>query len=57
MIYTALYKICIFGDVGVGKNTLTLKYITNRFIKDTKLTIKIYIIAEDVEINKYKIKL
>ena len=34
-----MYKICIFGDAGVGKTALTEKYLTGLFVKDTKITI------------------
>ena len=57
MISTASFKVCIFGDAGVGKTSLTYKYITNRFKQDTKLTIGVDIYAKDVEINKYRVKL
>ncbi len=33
------YKICLFGDGGVGKTTLTMRYLTGLFKSDTKLTI------------------
>ncbi len=33
------FKICIFGDGGVGKTTLTEKYLTGLFLEDIKLTI------------------
>lgn len=57
MKYSASYKICIFGDAGVGKTSLTYRYITNRFEQDTKLTLGVDIIAKDVEINSYRVKL
>ncbi len=33
------YKLCIFGDGGVGKSTLIQKFITRVFEKDLKMTI------------------
>jgi len=33
------FKICLFGDGGVGKTTLTMRYLTGLFKSDTKLTI------------------
>ena len=33
------FKICLFGDGGVGKTTLTMRYLTGLFKFDTKLTI------------------
>jgi small GTP-binding protein len=57
MKYTASFKICIFGDAGVGKTSLTYRYITNRFDADTKLTLGVDIMAKDIEINGYRVKL
>jgi small GTP-binding protein len=57
MKYTASYKVCIFGDAGVGKTSLTYRFITNRFIQDTKLTLGVDIVAKDISIDKYRIKL
>jgi Ras-related protein Rab-43 len=57
MKYSASYKICIFGDAGVGKTSLTYRFITNRFIQDTKLTLGVDIVAKDISIDKYRIKL
>ena len=57
MNYTASFKICIFGDVGVGKTSLTYRYITNRFIQDTKSTLGVDIVAKDFQIEGYSVKL
>jgi len=57
MKYTASFKICIFGDAGVGKTSLTDRYINNRFEQDTKLTLGVDILAKDIEINGYRVKL
>lgn len=57
MKYTASFKVCIFGDAGVGKTSLTYRYINNRFDHDTKLTLGVDIMAKDIEINEYRIKL
>jgi small GTP-binding protein len=57
MKYTASFKVCLFGDAGVGKTSLTYRYITNRFDQDTRLTLGVDIIAKDVEINDCRIKL
>ena len=35
----ATFKICIFGDGGVGKTTLTERYLTGVFINDTQMTL------------------
>lgn len=57
MKYMASFKVCIFGDAGVGKTSLTYRYITNRFIQDTKLTLGVDIVAKDISIEQYRIKL
>jgi len=38
-MYDATFKICIFGDGGVGKTTLTERFLTGLFKDDTRLTI------------------
>jgi len=38
-MYDAIFKVIIFGDAGSGKTTLMKRYMTNRFISDTKMTI------------------
>lgn len=38
-MHDATFKICIFGDGGVGKTTLTQRYLTGLFKNDTRLTI------------------
>jgi small GTP-binding protein len=35
----ATFKICIFGDGGVGKTTLTKRYLTGLFSENEKITI------------------
>lgn len=57
MKYTASFKICIFGDAGVGKTSLTYRFLNNRFEQDTKLTLGVDIMAKDIEINGYRVKL
>ena len=38
MVY-ARYKLCIFGDGGVGKTTLTHRFLHGVFKEDYRLTI------------------
>ena len=33
------YKICVFGDSGVGKTTLINRYLTNKFLENIKSTL------------------
>ena len=35
----AVFKICIFGDGGVGKTTLTERYLTGMFKEDMRITL------------------
>lgn len=35
----AAFKICIFGDGGVGKTSLTQRYLTGLFDVSTKMTL------------------
>lgn len=36
---SAIFKVCIFGDGGVGKTTLVNRYLSGRFSETTKMTI------------------
>jgi small GTP-binding protein len=49
------YKICIFGESGVGKTTLARRYLTGYFEEDIKLTMGAelfvkYITIEDIRV-------
>ncbi|TFG29967.1 MAG: GTP-binding protein [Promethearchaeota archaeon] len=57
MRYTATFKVCIFGDTGVGKTSLIHRFVTNRFPIDTKFTLGVDIFYADLEIEKYQVKL
>ncbi len=46
-----IFKICIFGDGGVGKTTLVNKYLTGVFVGDTGITIGV-----DFHLKKIKLK-
>ncbi|MFX0073095.1 MAG: Rab family GTPase [Candidatus Hermodarchaeota archaeon] len=54
---TASFKVCIFGDSGVGKTTLTYRFVTERFIQNTKSTLGVDIVAKDLIIDDYSVKL
>jgi len=43
------FKICIFGDGGVGKTSLTRRYLTNQFSLDTKMTLGASIFVKYVD--------
>jgi len=51
----ALFKLCIFGDGGVGKTTLVQKYLTGLFTPDTRMTVGVdfhvkKFIVEDIQV-------
>jgi len=45
------YKLCIFGDGGVGKTTLINRYMTGLFTDDTTITIGVGFHVKKVEIE------
>jgi small GTP-binding protein len=50
---TATFKICIFGDGGVGKTTLVQRYVTGQFSQSTKMTIGVDIVSKHVQIEDW----
>lgn len=53
----ATFKICIFGDGGVGKTSLTKKFVTGLFDPDLKFTIGLDFYVKNLEINEKLISL
>ncbi|MBY8982944.1 MAG: GTP-binding protein [Candidatus Lokiarchaeota archaeon] len=51
------YKICIFGDTGVGKTTLTQRYLTNIFHLNIKNTMGAQLFVKFVEVKNIRITL
>jgi len=51
------YKICIFGDKGVGKTTLVNRYITNKFHENVQATLGASIHVKYLELENGKITL
>ena len=51
------YKVCLFGDGGVGKTTLINRYLTGDFEMGTKITIGLDIKSKRVIIGEDMIKL
>lgn len=45
------FKLCIFGDGGVGKTTLTHRFLTRVFEKDLKMTIGADFSVKELEIE------
>lgn len=51
------FKLCIFGDGGVGKTTLVHRYLTKVFKEDLKMTIGADFSVKELEINGKKVVL
>ena len=51
------FKICIFGDGGVGKTTLIQKYVSGHFKESTKMTIGLDIATKVMEVKDWSVKL
>ncbi len=54
---TATFKICIFGDGGVGKTTLVQRYVSGQFTQSTKMTIGVDIVTKQVQIEDWQVTL
>jgi len=50
-----VYKICLIGDGGVGKTSLLIRYMTNKFDLDTKMTIGVDMMKKKVSIDSNEI--
>ncbi len=57
MSFDAIFKVCIFGDAGCGKTALAKRYMTNRFVSDTHMTIGVSLETKKLKIDKKNIKL
>lgn len=53
----ALFKLCIFGDGGVGKTTLVQKYLTGLFTPDTRLTVGVDFHVKKMNVDSINITL
>lgn len=53
----ARYKMCIFGDGGVGKTTLINRYISGKYSEDFKMTIGVDFYTKNIEIEGIKVNL
>jgi len=49
------FKLCIFGDGGVGKTTLVNRYLTKVFDEDIKMTIGADFYVKDLEVDGKKV--
>ncbi len=48
------FKMCVFGDSGVGKSTLINRYVTAKFDQDLKSTLGAAILMKFIETEKYR---
>jgi small GTP-binding protein len=55
--YDLIFKLIIFGDGGVGKTTLTQRYLTGFFNAGSRLTIGVEFYVKKLEIAGKRIKL
>jgi small GTP-binding protein len=51
------YKVCIFGESGVGKTTLARRYLTGYFEENIKLTLGAEIFFKFIEIENIRVAL
>ena len=56
-MYDALFKVCIFGDGGVGKTSLVNRYLTGLFKTGTIMTIGVDFLVKSLEIQGKKVAL
>jgi len=56
-MYDGMFKVCIFGDGGVGKTCLVKRYLTGIFKSDSIMTIGVDFLMKDIRIEGKKIAL
>jgi len=49
------FKICIFGDGGVGKTTLVNRYVTGKYQEDFKMTIGVDFYTKVLEVDDNRV--
>ena len=52
-----MFKVCLFGDGGVGKTTLINRYLTGVFKTDSSITIGVDFHVKRIEVNSKKVSL
>ncbi len=57
MLADAMFKICIFGDGGVGKTTLLNRYLTGVFQSNSDMTIGVDFHIKKLEIEEKRVSL
>jgi Ras-related protein Rab-7A len=53
----ARYKMCIFGDGGVGKTTLINRYITGKYSEDYQMTIGVDFYIKNINVEGINVNL
>ena len=56
-MYNATFKIIIFGDANVGKESITSKFLTNLFLSDQTMTIGVDFETKSLSVDGQKVKL
>ena len=56
-MYDAIFKVCIFGDGGVGKTSLVNRFLTGMFKTGTIMTIGVDFLMKDLEIQGKRVAL
>jgi small GTP-binding protein len=51
------FKICIFGDGGVGKTTLVNSFVSGKYQEEFKMTIGVDFYTKNLEIDKNRVQL
>ena len=57
MVYNFMFKLCIFGDGGVGKTTLVNRYLTGVFKDSSSMTIGVEFYLKKLKLHKKKVAL
>jgi len=57
MAFDATFKLLMFGDGGVGKTTLTQRYVTGVFVDSTRITIGVDFHIKELSIQNKRVKL
>ncbi|MFW9882513.1 MAG: Rab family GTPase [Candidatus Thorarchaeota archaeon] len=56
-MYDVIFKVVIFGDTGSGKTTLRKRYMTNKFVSNSRSTIGVDFETAVLHINEIEVKL
>ena len=57
MLQDAMFKVCLFGDGGVGKTTLISRYLTGIFKSDSNITIGVDFHIKQLVIQEKRVSL